>query len=230
VAQVLDHWTLLAFQATPDDQHLQFRHFDPRVLQRLWPSLSTAQRRTWLGPVHSYWQVAQPWGPWDSAALDVQDDQLLEQPLAWHIATNDPALAPAANAANTTPSGPISRLLNAQQIHLAETSAVAPVVWITLALAGWDVARQPSPQYMLNALHEATRWGLTTPQQWQDWVLLTWCGAPGHPQEDTPPLVHWDSAYWSGIRQRMQALIAQRPELAVPDLLALCAPTDSPER
>lgn len=169
VHDIFGHWLLLGRQLAPNGQdRVPFRHFDPRTLQRVWPSLSAQQRVTLLGPVHSVWQLSAPWGPWDEHNLAHHQHQLVGPGPEWHVAAGAPDVAPA----STSP----HRLLTPAQTRLVLSGPCGHSVWLTLVLSGHTLEQQPTAAQMNHLLLQAQQWGFERTQQWRDWVLLTWQG------------------------------------------------------
>jgi hypothetical protein len=152
---------------------------------------------------------------------------LLEQPLAWHIATNDPALAPAANADATNavntapggPSGPIGRLLGQRMLALLQDTVPAQTAWQTMARAGLPTDRQPSGATMQHLCNLRHLWRSTYPTTWDasadwQWLWCTWLGhASAQPLETaTTGPIDWGQAPWRERAQQLQRLLREEPD------------------
>ena len=222
---LFDHWLLLGRQVAPDGQgRVPFRHFDPRSLQRVWPSLSAAQRATLLGPAHSVWQLQAPWGPWAAADLEKDGDHylpdpesLLGTPPQWHVAqrpTGTDGAAPAPVA--------VHRLLGAAQIQLLANLPAAQMCWQTMALLAVPVPLQPSAAAMRNMCDLMQAWRNQHPTPWsdthaRDWLWCTWFGADiRHPARGSgEQAVHWGQAPWSARAVKLAQALNDEPGLSL---------------
>jgi hypothetical protein len=219
VDQLLEHWLLLGSQLTPDGQRKPLRHFDPRVLQRLWPSLSTAQRQTYLGPAHSYWQLEQAWGPWAPEDLPRQPHELVGEEVAWHIATlTDPP------GSTNTPMLVPHRLLTLAQHQTLRAHPPAQIAWQTMARAKLPVAAQPTASAMQRLCTQLHDWFATHQAPWSDehagqWLWCTWLGPnsqqPRLDQAQTGPAIDWLTSPW---RERSTELVRRLREEPDADL------------
>lgn len=62
--RLAQHLAQLGLQYVPRSHTARlFRYQDPRVMQRVWPRLSTEQQNVWLGQTQAWWSLTQPWGP-----------------------------------------------------------------------------------------------------------------------------------------------------------------------
>lgn len=222
LSEVAEHWAALAWQFAPLPEGgwgepATLRHHDPRILQRLWPLLTPAQLRAWLGPVDSIWQLAAPWGPWEPRDMFAHSARLCGANPAWHIAA--PPDKP------TTGSVSPSRLLDHRQWQRLAHNEAGHGFWHTLALRDVPPALQPNGTAMTNLLLEAQQWGLRRPVQLQEWVTYTWMGAGG--QDPSEP-IDWNQAPWSGRRSALQQAILRTPDASFFDLAFEIAPPPAP--
>lgn len=214
IDDVLAHWLLLGRQvATDEPEPFAFRHFDPRVLQAVWPRLDDDQRHTVLGPLHQVWQLRAAWGPWAEQDIAIHQDELVGDGPPWQVMCRPGSAAPTLRPHS---------VMTAALRRLAHQGACGNHVWLTLALTGHALHDQPTVLQMTQLLAQAQQWGFTQAQQWQDWVLLTWQGADARDGAALDlPAIRWHEAPWLEVAGRMKALLVQRPAMGVPELLDL---------
>lgn len=160
------HLVQLGYQKAPDGQARLLRYQDPRVLQRVWPALSAAQRRAWLGSVGSWWSLQVPWGPLAQPS-----------PATWFNATLH------LPSAQSGPSNPAARgtLLDARQWLTAHAVAPANAVWQRYKQQDVAPDRQPSVRRMDWLLATAFDFGIQAAEL-ETFLLCVW-----HPYLDRPP-------------------------------------------
>lgn len=238
VDDVLEHWLLLGQQITSDGQErLAFRHHDPRVLQRVWPSLSAQQRQTLLGPVHSVWQLSAPWGAWSPADMQKGGDHYLPGPERlcgqapdWHVA----------RATATGPSLPVHKLLNTEQLQRLRCMAAAQQCWQLMALSQVPTAQQPGEQAMHRMCQQMQAWRTSHAVPWSNelasqWLWCTWSG----PHSQTPQsasnaqAIDWTAAPWKERAGQLAQCLREEPGIGFRvhfnDLLAqVRIPSDAP--
>ncbi|MBS0427825.1 MAG: DUF4123 domain-containing protein [Proteobacteria bacterium] len=161
------HGAQMAFQHSPvDGRACFFRFFDPRVMQRTWPTLSVAQRRAWLGPAVTLWSLEQPWGPWSFEELVASDASALRQrPRA--LVFDTPA-----NADDDMPLDR-QRLLDPAQWHAAMSAPVGNRAWAAYAQEAVAPDHQPGAQAMTDCIDLGARLGLNG-SDLDDFVAASW--------------------------------------------------------
>ncbi|WP_090137952.1 DUF4123 domain-containing protein [Limnohabitans sp. DM1] len=214
VDDVLDHWLMLAHQVTPEGARRPLRHHDPRILQRLWPSLSADQRQAWLGPVHSYWQLQQPWGPCAPERERRAERELMGALVRWHKA----ARAPGTNAAQTS-TLPVHRLLTRLQ-HLAiADSAAVNNAWKAMANAQVSEALQPTTSDMHHMCLQMNEWRSSHQPPWTDtharqWLWCTWFNQnSATPHKATPKTpIDWRQSPWIDLSDELVRRLREEPD------------------
>ncbi|URI08297.1 DUF4123 domain-containing protein [Aquincola tertiaricarbonis] len=219
VEELFTQWLLLRHQRPNDGSGaFEFRHHDPRVLQRVWPNLGNAQREALLGPAHSLWQLGATWGPWAPQDIARHQRQLVGHIGEWRVFDRAEVQAPPL---------PAHRLLNGLQRWLVSSAPCGHQVWLTLALRGLAACEQPTDLEMNQLLRQAQDWGLQRGQQWQDWVLWTWLGTgDGTTGAASYPRISWNTPAWQALATRMKELLRQQPTLGVPELVELSQATE----
>jgi hypothetical protein len=156
------HWVGLGHQQAPfTEDSLLFRYQDPRVMQRVWPTLSPAQQSRWLGPVGQWWSLAQPWGPFSD----------LHPPAQWFCA-KVPVLSHGAVSG-----GSPRNLFEPDQWFVSGISPQANQIWRSYAEHHIPRAAQPDPESLLQMLADAERMKLDD-LDLEDYVWITWMHAP----------------------------------------------------
>lgn len=154
-SRIAAHWTDLGDQRPPNGgASVLFRYQDPRVMQRMWPLLTSSQRLHWLGPVEQWWALAQPWGAMpDGMHAD------------WFHARR--------------PAGPVAseglslHRFTAEQWHAAHAWGPANRIWRDYADHGVGPDRQPDAPTMLQLLADASQLGLIGVNA-EDYVHCSW--------------------------------------------------------
>lgn len=219
---VFDHWLLLRHQvAAGGASAFEFRHHDPRVLQRVWPSFSAGQRRTLLGPVHSWWQLQAAWGPWSPCSLPKQGDFFLPGSEAlcspaplWHSATHQ------ATGVAPSPTSP-HRLINDKQRQRLLSGAAATRCWRHLALLQVPIELQPSASDMERLCGQMLAWMARQGLPWSQelgsqWLACTWLGRYS---ECVQPLsgtaqVDWSLSPWLERTPELMCRLREEPDLS----------------
>lgn len=158
---MLDHFATLGVQYDPvtdaSDARL-FRYQDPRVMQRVWPTLTESQRLAWLGPVRRWCAAVQP----ASAPGNSED---VRSPVLWRAERGPQAMAPHRR---------LSHLFDIAQWRLAHSAPAENTFW---RLAANEQERAvnayPSAHVLRDWVHEAASHGLSETDQ-TDWALCCW--------------------------------------------------------
>lgn len=153
------HLAQLGYQQAPDGQLRLLRYQDPRVMQRVWPALTDAQKNAWLGAASSWWGLQVPWGPVAPAA-----------PPVWFKA-NAPSSLQRSEATD-----PLAdrALLDARQWLIAHAAPAANALWQLCAQQDdIPVSRHPSKQQMDWLLAAAVDSGVQ-PSQLENFLLTVW--------------------------------------------------------
>lgn len=219
---VFDHWLLVRHQVPVGGASaFEFRQHDPRVLQRVWPSLSASQRSTLLGPVHSWWQLQAAWGPWSPSSMPKQGDFFLPGSEAlcgpaplWHSAAQD------ATAVAPSPTSP-HRLINEMQRQRLLSGAAATQCWRHLALLQVAAELQPSALNMQRLCSQLLAWmsghGLPWSHEWgSQWLVCTWLGRYSRRDEALLGIaqVDWSRAPWLERTPELIRRLRQEPDLS----------------
>lgn len=156
------HWVGLGHQQVPfTEDSLLFRYQDPRVMQRVWPTLSPLQQSSWLGPVGQWWSLVQPWGPFSE----------VHPPARWFCA-KAPVLPH-----GVAPGGSPRNLFEPDQWFVSGISPQANQIWRSYAEHHIARAAQPDPDSLLQMLADAARMKLDE-LDLEDYVWITWMHAP----------------------------------------------------
>ncbi|WP_350337917.1 DUF4123 domain-containing protein, partial [Escherichia coli] len=103
--RLAQHLAQLGLQYVPRSHTARlFRYQDPRVMQRVWPRLSTEQQNVWLGQTQAWWSLTQPWGPMPD--LSAREDSASPAP-TWFKAQRN------VSSDTQTVVPPLNRLMNA---------------------------------------------------------------------------------------------------------------------
>ena len=136
-ARVAQHLAKLGLQYSPGDHAARlFRYQDPRVMQRVWQTLSSAQQDIWLGGIQAWWTLMQPWGPWAPEDLTAVEGRPLAIPV-WFRAERSTGWSGRADALM------LNRLMNAKQWQAAHSVPVGNSVWARFAQRGISSEVQP---------------------------------------------------------------------------------------
>lgn len=138
-----------------------FRYQDARVMQRVWPTLTSAQQRCWLGPVDQWWTLHQPWGTW---ALD-EEDERARQPVRW--------FGPNEAGSMAMSQLDIRRLFNAAQWAMAHTSPVGNRIWTRWAQRDVPEKDQLDGEAMDRLLRQGIASGLSG-EDLEEFVWRAW--------------------------------------------------------
>ncbi|CAJ0721399.1 hypothetical protein LMG6871_04824 [Ralstonia edaphis] len=195
-AGIAQHLRLLGFQYPPEGRNAKlFRYQDPRVMQRVWPELTSAQQRMWLGPVQEWWSLTQPWGPWVLEDMVATHDAAVSVPV-WFKA--EQPMEPVA-----WPEGLVlNRLMDAKQWQAAHSAPIGNRVWVRFAENGVIPGEQPHADLMRQLLSIGTAHHLDGGNL-EDFV---WCSIR---YREAPPSIDWDTPHWSRVlNQTLEALSA----------------------
>lgn len=186
-----------------------FRYQDPRVMQRVWPALTPQQQAYWLGPVHAWWSLQQPWGSWTfpdaehDAGLDASEPDLAQ----WFRAAS-----PDIEAAPHTSHYATSRLFDARQWTLAHLSPVAQRIWARYLRRQISPQLQPDGDTMSRLLNEGLQHGLADADL-EDFVWCSWQIEPGADQRPVRATsIDWRDARWSVLLQRVLNALRSEPD------------------
>jgi hypothetical protein len=180
---LLAHFVTLGLQHDPEGAPRVFRYQDPRVMQRVWPTLVAAQRDFWLGPVRRWIAAMQPTGR-------IVDD-FHPAPSLWH-ASPDGSIDP--------PFARPHRLLDAVQWRLAHSAPAEVAFWLLArqSMEAASVSRPyPATGELRGWLNDAATHHLDSNDQCE-WALCRWAESPER----------WESV--SGRQQVRDALELQR--------------------
>lgn len=189
------HLLRLGFQMRGKEEAARlFRYHDPRVMQRLWSHLSTAQQDAWMGPIDSWWSLLQPWEPW-------HPDELIDGiPPVTAVPAWQKVVRPHTREAEYAMCS--SHLLDDRQWSWADASPIAGKVWQTLAGDGVGVALQPDGSTMDRMLAQGIAVGLAG-ENLEAFVKESWRARTG-----SAPL-NWDQPWLreglAAVLQRMEA-------------------------
>jgi hypothetical protein len=187
------HWVDLGDQLPPGSQDSAlFRYHDPRVMQRVWPTLSDSQQSRWMGPVMQWWSLVQPWGPINDAP----------EPTQWFRATN--STLPSGTSAVASP----RYLFNAAQWFVSGVSPDANSIWRSYADNNILPLAQPDPQSMVQMLADARDMGLQE-LNLEDYVWITWMHAP---KEGAARVMDWSQPHLVPILSRIQDQLRDEPD------------------
>jgi hypothetical protein len=156
---LVDHFIALALQHDPEGESRVFRYQDPRVMQRVWPTLAEAQRRFWLGPVRRWIGAVQPIGP-------LGDDHPVDASL-WQVLPDGPDDRPF-----TQP----HHLLDARQWRLAHSGPAEVAFWRLAresALTASPSRTYPEIGVLRRWLNDAADHRLDSNDQCE-WALCCW--------------------------------------------------------
>lgn len=155
----LTHFEMLGLQYDPKGNPRVFRYQDPRVMQRVWPTLASTQRDFWLGPIRRWMAAVQPTGR-------IVDQPSIEVSL-WHASPNAMASSSFARP---------HRLLDSEQWQLAHSAPAETAFWL-LAHESADAIHQLRPYPTIGTLRgwlkDAAAHRLGTRDQC-DWALCRW--------------------------------------------------------
>lgn len=195
------HWVGLGEQRPPHgEESVLFRYQDPRVMQRVWTTLSPVQQARWLGPVTQWWALRQPWGPYGAQ----------DEPAQWFQATT-PVLPH-----GTTCGGPASDLFTGEQWFLAGVSPDANAIWSGYARNGIAPQAQPDPSSMVRMLADAARMELQAVNL-EDYVWATW---RHNPTQGAPHRVDWALPHLAPTLNAIAARLRIEPDTRFATLFA----------
>lgn len=169
---VARHLARLGFQYVPPEAGTSsgearlFRYQDPRVIQRVWPTLSQVQQDTWLGVVQEWWTLMQPWGPLGLQSLAAGTEQAMP---GWFKVRRQPGREEGGQPRPLA----LSRLMNAEQWHAAHASPWGAQSWTALASANVPIEQQPDGMAMSAAIAHGQRLGLDG-QDLEAFIELSW--------------------------------------------------------
>jgi hypothetical protein len=190
---IASHWVDLGDQLPPGSQDSAlFRYHDPRVMQRVWPTLSDSQQSRWMGPVTQWWSLAQPWGAINDAP----------EPAQWFRAE-----APTLPSGTWTKASP-RNLFDAAQWFVSGVSPDANSIWRSYADNNIPAQVQPDPQSMVQMLADARDMGLQE-LDLEDYVWITWMHAP---KEGAARVMDWSQAHLIPILHRIQDQLRDQPD------------------
>ncbi|RQO53779.1 hypothetical protein DBV14_13430 [Variovorax sp. KBW07] len=191
---IVRHWVNLGDQRPPrEEDSVLFRYQDPRVMQRVWPALSSSQQARWLGPVTHWWSVMQPWGPFSDPAAPAQ----------WFHAKAP--VPPHGIQAGSSP----CNLFNEAQWFLSGVSPDANSIWRSYADNNIPVEVQPDPDSLLQMLADAARMGLQE-LNLEDYVWITWKYMP---KEGAARAMDWKQPHLDTALSRIQELLRDQPDV-----------------
>ncbi len=195
------YWVGLGDQRPPySEDGVLFRYQDPRVMQRVWPSLSPSQQARWLGPVTQWWSLRQPWGPFSAAP----------EPAPWFLA-KAPLPSPEA------PSGGSPRdLFTQEQWFLAGVSPDANAIWRGYANNDVRVEAQPDAHSMVVLLADGARLGLSGVNL-EDYVWSTWLHRP---KEGAPRAMDWSLPHTAPVLTQVLKQLQAQPDARFSTLFA----------
>lgn len=186
------HWVGLGDQRPPyQEDSVLFRYHDPRVMQRVWPTLSPRQQSRWLGPVTHWWSLLQPWGPFGASP----------EPLQWFHAQ-----APALPYGEQTGGSPRD-LFDEPQWFLSGVSPDANAIWRSYADNHIPAQAQPDADSLLQMLADAAGLGLEGANL-EDYVWITWMHSP---KEGPPRAMDWGLPHLAPTLSRIQAQLRSQP-------------------
>lgn len=202
--RVAQHLALLGLQYVPGSHTARlFRYQDPRVMQRVWPTLSAEQQNAWLGQTQAWWSLTQPWGP--IADLSGTEDCAAPAPIWFkaqrHVVSDISAVAP-----------PLNRLMNADQWQAAHSSPIGNRVWARFAQRGIPAQTQPDAASMTRLLNKGQELGLVD-SNLQDFIWCSWRpmlqgaqdGIVGRP-------IDWDAPQWRDVLARVLQTLRDEPD------------------
>lgn len=198
-SRIASHWVRLGNQQPPDGgDPVLFRYQDPRVMQRMWPSLTAGQRLRWLGPVEHWYALAHPWGPMPT----------MEQPQWFH----------AQRPAEPVPIDRQGSRFDSNQWHAMRAWAPANRIWRDYEDHGVAAGDQPDAQTMAQLLRDAAGLGLTGASA-EDYVQCTWL----HEKRDegASRVLDWAQPANARLLKRIQAALAAEPQARFASLFHL---------
>lgn len=214
------HSAQMTFQYSPlDGAAYFFRHFDPRVMQRAWPTLDAGLRRIWLGPALAHWSLEQPWGPWlfdDMVALDAY--ALAHRPRGVVVTT------PETEPNTTAPDR--QHLFDRHQWLAALSAPIGNRLWAEYAENAIAPEHQPSGEVMSNCIDLGARLGLSG-SNLGHFAAASWNlpATDGRPAWATP----WEQAPYAGALQRTIAQLRNSTPLHFANLWLEQRPTSPPQ-
>lgn len=197
-AALAKHCSALSHQRSPiDGQARLIQYQDARILQRVWPLLTTEQRLAWLGDSVQWWSLAQPWGPW--APDDHAADAAAAPQARWFRAEE-------ASQARTHSTG--LNLFTSAQWRAMHTVAAANRIWAGYARHGVPAASQPDAATVDRLLADADRLGLSGANL-EDYVYCTWWHDPARDGTRERP---WHTPREAAALKRVLAQLRQQPD------------------
>lgn len=195
------HWVGLGHQQMPgSEDSVLFRYQDPRVMQRVWPTLGPLQQSRWLGPVSQWWSLVQPWGPFNDPP----------QPAQWFHA-KAPALPHGVEAG-----GSPRNLFDPDQWFLSGISPQANLIWRSYAEHNVSRAAQPDPDSLMHMLADAARMKLQH-LDLEDYVWITWMHAP---KEGPARAIDWRLPHLAPTLSLIQDQLRDQPDARFSSLFA----------
>lgn len=194
------HWVDLGDQLPPhSEDSVLFRYQDPRVMQRVWPSLSPLQQRRWLGPITQWWSLLQPWGAFGNKP----------EPAQW-FHTKAPVL-PHGGEVGGSP----RNLFDEAQWFLSGVSPDANSIWRSYARHNIPPEAQPDPDCLQQMLADAARMKLQD-LDLEDYVWITWMHAP---KEGPAHAVNWHLPHLASTLSRIEDQLRDQPNASFSMLL-----------
>ena len=203
-ARVAQHLAQLGLQYVPGSHAARlFRYQDPRVMQRVWPTLAAGQQNMWLGQAQAWWSLTQPWGP--IADLSATEDCAAPAPIWFkaqrHVLSDVQTLVP-----------PLNRLMDANQWQTAHSSPIGNRIWARLAQRGVSVQKQPDAASMTRLLNKGQELGLVD-SNLQDFIWCSWRPILQSAQDSAAGLpIDWDSPRWRDVLARVLQALHNDPE------------------
>jgi hypothetical protein len=186
------HWVGLGDQLPPHSEDtVLFRYHDPRVMQRVWPSLSTLQQRRWLGPVTQWWSLLQPWGAFG-------DKPELAQ---WFHAKA--SVLPHGVEVGGSP----RNLFDEAQWFLSGVSPDANSIWRSYARHNVPPEAQPDPDCLQQMLADAARMKLKD-LDLEDYVWISWMHTP---KEGLARAMDWSLPHLAPTLSRIEEQLRDQP-------------------
>lgn len=206
--ELVDHLARLGEQFEPGKQSISlFRYQDPRVMQRVWPVLSSEQRRLWLGPVRRWWSLTQPWRPWD---LDVSQ----APGHSWYRADAD--IVPIGVCRTDEQ---LHRLFSPLQWCFAHMAAIGNQLWMRFAMEGMTCEAQPDGETVTQLLVDGFALNLNSANI-EDYAWASWRFGDGAAPVD------WKSQPWSRRLNAALAKLSANPDKRLATALAQSEETE----
>lgn len=216
MSHVAKHLARLGFQYPPvmgsqvQGTARLFRYQDPRVMQSVWPALSIAQRKCWLGSIHAWWSLPQAWGPWGFSDSEPQDvDPVPEHAVQW-VRMVLPQEASGAHAPALQ-----EHLFHAEQWKQAHWWPVAQRIWASYRRRQVPVSLQPDGISMRSLLGQGLQVGLNE-QELSDFVWGSWLITHSTSMDmKHAAAVNWKDADCAALLSQALNAYHQAPELGL---------------